>query len=148
MSEIQNAVLEALKKITINIEELVGLALQVQVQQPKPVKPEKNFWESGDSMFATLVDYKKFYESEEEEVEGYLVTGKVTGAQVTKYVFRKLEDAQKHLQTLDSGTIWRSDVKKGKGTLWGRKPFAIYLYRERIECRGYEPTPKKKAVKA
>jgi hypothetical protein len=158
---IENAVLDTLKRITVNIEELIGLALQVHTTtQAKSVDAEAeakakaeeeqkrqhidSVWSDKQQMLAIQADYKAFYVSDESEpVEAFLVTGKLAGAQVANQVFRSQDDARGHLNSLDSGTMWATEIKKGRGTLWGRKPFAIYISRQRLEYIGYTIKPKK-----
>ena len=154
---IENAVLDTLKKITGNLEQLIGLALQVHTTTQKAVDAEAetkaeeqkrqhidSVWSGKPQMLAIQSDYKAFYVTDESEpVEAFLVTGKLAGAQVANQVFRSKDDARSHLNSLDSGTMWSTEIKKGRGTLWGRKPFAIYLSRQRLEYIGYTIKPKK-----
>jgi hypothetical protein len=141
MNTIQNEVLATLKKITFHIEELVGMALEVRVQDPEAEQRqdlESKVWGELNCMLATKADYKKFYVSDTtESVEAFLVSGKLAGAQVANQVFRSRESAREYMNSLDSGTLWSTEIKRGKGTLWGRKPYALFISRTRVEYTGY-----------
>lgn len=143
MNTIQNEVLATLKKITFHIEELVGMALEVRVQDPKAVEMQQRqeleleVWGELNCMLAAKADYKKFFSDTTDSIEAFLVSGKLAGAQVANQVFRSKESAREYMNSLDSGTLWSTEIKRGKGTLWGRKPYALFFSRTRVEYTGY-----------
>ena len=144
MNTIQNEVLATLKKITFHIEELVGMALEVRVQPTEDAEAqqrrelESKIWGELDCMLAAKADYKKFYASDTTEaVEAFLVSGKLAGSQVANQVFRSKDKAREYMNSIDSGTLWSTEIKRGRGTLWGRKPYALFISRQRVEYTGY-----------